>query len=153
MEKPVQRPPSIVAFDRLYLSSVVLYLLNAVLFWTATRAIMLTSLPAANPAVARLLPTIMAGSLVVTVAVSLLLWWLVVRARNVAGKWLVAATEAIGAVLAALALVRLAGGASINTPSVLLGLISTALAIAAAAMLFRPDAVAWFATDRPDLRA
>ncbi len=139
------RPPSIIAFERLYLGSIVLYIVNAALFWSATREIMVqTPQIEANPAMAGMVGGIMAGSLIVTVLVSLLFWWLVARARSVAGKWLVVGTEAIGAIFGLLALLRLARGTAPIPTATALGLIATGLAVAAAAMLFRADAGSWF---------
>lgn len=139
------RPPSIRAFERFYLTSTALYVANAALFWGETREAM-RSLPyvASSPLMAPLIGPIMVGALVVTVLVSLLLWYLVARAGNAVGKWGVVATEAIGAAMGAMALLGLLQGASPYRANVALGLLVTALAVAAAVMLFRPDATAWF---------
>lgn len=140
----MERPPSIVAFERLYLGSIAVYIVNAVIFWTANREMMnMMGRVRATPGLADLISPIMIVALLATVLVSVLFWYLVVRKRHVAGKWLVVVTEAIGAVLALLALGRLVGGTAPNPASILLGLVSTALAIAAAIVLFRPDARTW----------
>jgi hypothetical protein len=98
----------------------------------------------ASPALTELIAPIMIVALVVTVLASVLFWYLVVRKRTVAGKWLVVVTEAVGVVTALQALVRLVSGTAPNPPGVMLSIVSTALAVAAAIMLFRPDARTWF---------
>lgn len=142
------RPPSIISFERLYLGSIALYILNAALFWSQMRGAMDQSPQIqANPDMATVVGGIMVGSLVVTVLVSILFWWLVARQASVAGKWLVVGTEAIGALFALFALYKLATGSSPNPAGTAVGLVVTGLAIAAAAMLFRPDAKVWLGED------
>ena len=139
----MSRPPSILLFERLYLGSTALYLINAVLFWAGAReAMLMTPQVSANPAIARLIPGIMVGSLALSVGLSLLFWFLVARRGSMAGKWLVVVTEGLGACAALLAIVRLLRGAPFGI-SIALGFIATAMAIAAAALLFRPDAQRW----------
>ena len=142
------RPPSIIAFERLYLASLLLYIVVTAVFWSRTRETMLT-MPQmqANPDMAGFVDAIMIGSFAVTVGVALLFWWLVARARSVAGKWLVVVTEAIGAVFAVFALLRLVQGVADSAVGSAVSLLVTGLAIAAAVMLFRPDARAWFGED------
>lgn len=143
------RPSSVALFERLYLASIAVYFFNAVLFWSGTRALMAaTPRIQADAAMAALVTPIMAVSLAVALSLSLLFWMMVVRWRMVTGKWLVVVTEAIGGALGLVSLVRLLGGHSPNPGSVALGLVSTAMAVAAAAMLFRPDAAAWLARGR-----
>lgn len=143
----MEKPSSIRMFGALYLGSLALWAANTALFWSRAQAIMAQSPQIrANPQVAAVIGPIMIGALVVTAACTLLFWFLVVRLRSVVGKWLVAATEAIGALFAAFAILKLVGGRVPATPSILIGLVVTGLAVAAAAMLFRPDAAAWFAT-------
>ncbi|WP_419808788.1 hypothetical protein [Sphingomonas sp.] len=138
------RPPSIAAFERLYLGSTALYVIVTLIYWSATREMMAASSQVqSNPQVGGMIGGIMIGSFAVTVLVALLLWWLVARGRSVVGKWLVVGTEAIGAIGGLLALLRLARGTAGDLTQALLGLLVTALAIAAAAMLFRADATAW----------
>ena len=141
----MSRPPSIILFERLYLGSIALYILNAALFWTQNRALV-AAMPQlrANAQLASLVGAIIVGSLVVTLLLSLLFWWLVAKQRSEAGKWAVVVTEVIGALLAVLPLIRLVQGATPNVVGAVLGLASTALAIWAATLLFRPDAQPWF---------
>ena len=139
------RPAAITLFDRLYLASIVLYVLNAAIFWSQTSALA-TEMPQVqdNPAVASMVGGILIGTLVVTVALSVLFWWLVSRQRSEAGKWLVIVTEAIGALTGLWALVTLARGLAPNPTNAAISVVTTALAVAAAAMLLRADAQSWF---------
>lgn len=148
METDLPRPPSIRAFERLYLASLLLYIVVTAIFWSRTRETML-SMPQmqANPDVAGIVGAIMIGSFAVTIGVALLFWWLVTRARSVAGKWLVVVTEAFGALFAVFALLRLVQGTADSVVGTMVSLLVTGLAIAAAVMLFRPDARAWFGED------
>lgn len=147
----MSRPPSILLFERLYLGSILLYVVNAVVFWSTTRAMVLQSPQIQQtPALASMMVGIMIATVALMVAVSLLLWWLVARARSNVGKWLVVVTEAIGAVLALFSLLGIARGTAGNVPGIVLGLLGTALAIAAAAVLFRADARDWLAGDELD---
>ena len=139
------RPPSIVLFERLYLGSLAIYLINAAMFWTQSRDTV-AAMPQiqANPAIAALVPPIMLGSLAVTVLFAILFWWLVARQRSEVGKWLVVVTEAIGGLFGLFALLQLVWGTAVNPTAAAIGLLATALAVAAAVVLFRPDARAWF---------
>ena len=139
------RPPSILLFERLYLGSLLLTVIGTVMFWSTTRDLML-AMPnvQGNDSVATLIPAIMVGTLIVTLLASLLIWWLVARAGSVIGKWLAVGTEALGALFAVLAVLRLVRGTTGDLPQSLINLAASVLAIAAAAMLFRADAQPWF---------
>lgn len=111
----MQRPPSIVLFERLYLGSLMLWAVNTALFWSRTREIMAQNPQLqANPQVAAIVAPLMIASLVATVGVSLLFWFLVARRGSVAGKWLVVVTEALGALFALIAILRLVQGRTPN---------------------------------------
>ena len=140
------RPPSIVLFDRLYLASLGVYLLDLILFWSAKREAVLRSpqLQMRPDLVGVVVPLMIAMMLVVTL-VSVALWWAVARRGSGAAKWIVVATEAIGVLLQAPALIAVLTGRADPLVSILLELVATVLAVAAAAMLFRSDARPWFA--------
>lgn len=139
---PAPRPPAIVAFERLYLGSTLLYVIVSAVFWSQTRELMLAFQGAQG--VAGMITGIMVVTLLITLGASLLLWWLVARQRSVVGKWLVVATEVIGVIGGLFALLRLIQGSTPNAAQSAMTLVVTALAVAAAAMLFRADARAWF---------
>ncbi len=141
----MQRPPSIVSFERLYLASMMLGLANTALGWQA-REDVLSANPAVrgNPQVQAMLGWMLPAATVVGLAMSLLLWFLVARRGSFIAKWIVvifAGLGVLGAIGVVLTLVR---GLSPNVIVSGLGLVTTALSIAAAAMLFRSDALPWF---------
>jgi hypothetical protein len=145
----MNRPPSILNFERLYLASIAVYVLGTILFWGQAREAALAAPQVqAAPAIATMVPGIMIGSLLLIVLASLLFWWLVARARSVVGKWLVVVTEAFGVLYALYLLIGLASGAAM-TGSIVVSLLATVLAAAAAVMLFRADATAWLNEDTP----
>ena len=139
------KPPSIRTFEGLYLGSIVLWALNTVIFWSRNQAMMASNPQfVANPQMVAIIQPIMIATVAITAVLSLLFWYLVARRASVVGKWMVVVTEAIGAIFLLLGLVRLATTGGVTAP-VALGFVATVLAVAAAAMLFRPDTNAWFA--------
>jgi hypothetical protein len=136
------RPPSIVAFERCYLGSVAVGLANTALTWNDRLA-----LPAVRRAAAMapgsFVPLMVAG-VVGGAAISLLLWFLAARRGWLPAKWIVVAFFAL-AVLGLL--LSLAQGSFVSGLGGALTALSTLLQAAAAWMLFRPDARAWFGED------
>ena len=146
------RPPSIILFERLYLGSLVVFLLGTAAFWSRTQAIAQEKIAAmpqaqANSAIGSIMTGTMAGTVVLVAAVSVLFWWLVARQRSAVGKWLVVATEVLGALSALSAIFTLVRGTNPNPPGAIVQLVATLLAIAAAVLLFRPDTRPWFGED------
>jgi hypothetical protein len=132
------KPPSIARFEQFYWASVILGLLNTAMNWSASQAAL-----AANPMLAQatwFLPAVQ----VIGLAIAVLLWFFIVRRPSVVAKWVQVVFAAFGAfgVLSALFLVA-AGRAPIGL-QVVVGLIANILYIAAAVMLFKPDAKVWF---------
>lgn len=80
----------------------------------------------------------------VTIALTALLWWLVARRGSIAGKWLVTAWAALTGVLALARSFSLVAGRTLHPFSEGAYLLTAALTVAAAAVLFRDDARAWF---------
>ena len=146
----MQRPPSIVLFERLYLGSLLLWAINTAAFWSTTRQVMADNPTyAANPQIQAIMVPLMIGSVAVVALVSLLLWYLVARQASVAGKWLVVVTEALGVLAAVMTLYRLVSATTGSPVMAAIGLVVTALAVASAVMLFRPDARAWLGEENP----
>jgi hypothetical protein len=132
------RPPSIARFEQFYWASVVIGLINAVMHWDVAQAAL-----AANPLLANatwFLPV----AQIIGLAISALIWFFIARRPSVVAKWIqvVFAAFAVFGVLSTIYLVVI-GRATIGT-QVVLGLLSNILYIAAAVMLFKPDAKAWF---------
>lgn len=133
----MQRPASIITFERLYLASVALSLASWVVDWPLMQARL-----AANPQFAGFgwMPAVL---LVLSITVSLVLWFLAARRGSVVAKWLVVVFAAVAALLFLINLPAALGGA-VHAASFILAAATTVLRVAAAAMLFRTDARAWF---------
>lgn len=134
------RPPSIVTFERFYLGSYAISLLNTLAFWPAMEAAMRV-----NPSVARMPPGFAPGvlviGLVVSTAITLMLWYFVARSGSVVAKWIVTIFFAFGALSLVYGLAM--GTRALNVQGIV-GIVSTLLNAAAVWMLFRPDARLWF---------
>ncbi len=132
------KPPSIARFEQLYWASVVIGLVNTALNWKVSQALL-----AANPLLANahwFLP----AAQIVGIAIAVLLWFFIVRRPSVVAKWVQVVIAALGAFGLLSALFMLAMGRAPLGLQVVLGLVANILYIAAAVMLFKPDAKAWF---------
>ncbi len=132
------RPQSIVRYERLYLSSFVLGLIASTLSWS-TRADAL----AMNPMLAGK-TWVLWATLILGIVISLLLWHFTARAPSIVAKWIVTVFAAFAAIGIIFSLFQLGTGRIQMGVPVLLMLAVDALYIAAATMLFRPDAAQWF---------
>jgi hypothetical protein len=131
------RPASIIRFDQLYLASLALGLVNFALNYETALAQW-----DANPARSELSDAashaFMFSILGVSMAFSLLLWWLASRKANNAARWILALFAALGvlSLLVTLADMPIYG----QVLAVGINLVQ----VAAAWFLFHPDAAAWF---------
>jgi hypothetical protein len=131
------RPASITIFDRLFLGSLVLGLVNAFLSYDATIAQL-----EADPAVADIGlagPGFVIATMGFGFGISLLLWFLISRKAVGVAKWVLVVLTVIGLLGMPMAL----AGAPLLQAATSLGL--TVMQLAAIWFLFRPDAKAWFA--------
>ena len=141
----VTRPKSIRAFDQLYGASFALWALQKLGSGSATIAAMSTNpVVVARPELAGSLRAFVFVTTLVVTIISVLLWWGVARRGSVAAKWLVVVSEAIGLWFLISVLTHVGQGVQAAGAGFALGIAATLLAVAAAAMLFRPDAKAWF---------
>ena len=141
----MQRPPSIVNFERLYLGSIALGLVNTAIGWQARQDVLAANRAVAgNPQVQATLAWLLPLVTVIGLAISLLLWFLVARRGSVVAKWIVTVFAGIGVLTAIGVILTLVRGLSPSLIVSVLGLVTTALSVAAAAMLFRADALPWF---------
>lgn len=133
------RPPPIVRFERLYLTSFALGLLIWALTWEQLRTRL-----AADPRTAAF-GWLLAAALALNVAIALFQWYAVAR-RGVAWvRWMVV-------LLTTLHLLGLLPGlfsAPLAAPT-LLGLVRVALEVTAVRQLFAPAARDWFGADSAD---
>lgn len=139
----MERPASIVTFERCYLGAWIVGLANTALNWTTT-----VDQLTANPAVANLgasfASTVLVGSIAVGAALTLILWYFVARQGSVVAKWIVTILFAFGLAtfLFGLAMGRIGIG-----PGIVVTVVTLALQGLAVAMLFRPDTRGWFGRD------
>ena len=135
------RPQSIVRYERVYLSSFVLGLVASALNWSNRAAAL-----AANPVLAGR-TWVLWATLIIGIVVALTLWHFTARRPSVVAKWIVAIFAVWGAVIALssiFAIYRLATMQMGVGPAAIVVLIANILYIAAAILLFRPDAAQWF---------
>ncbi len=131
----MNRPPSIRRFEMLWWSSTAAWLVGTILAWERNERTL-----AANPQTAPAVGIAQPLTVAVILATTALVWWLAARRASVGGKWLVVVLAALSGLQIA---VRLLGGFAhpLSASAFLLG---SVLSILAAAVLFQPDAKAWF---------
>ena len=133
------RPNSIVWFERLFLGSLLLGVINAFLVYDNVVAVM-----DADPNMAALG---MGGGFaiviwVVSFAISLLLWYLIARKASTVAKWIFVVLTVVG-----LLMTSLNPGEMLTFANILTGLIFV-MQLASVVVLFFPDATAWFKAAR-----
>lgn len=131
------RPQAIIWFERLYVASFVLGLLSTWQNWAVRERMLARSADTVD--LAWLAPL----SSALGVAIAVTLWYLVVRRGNTVAKWIVAILALWSVLLLAFVAFGLASARGAPLP-LAIGAVQNILYIAAAAMLFRPDARAWF---------
>ena len=136
----MNRPISIINFERCYLGAFVIGIVNSALNWSDTRERM--------AAQEQVLGTwVLPLGVLVGFAITLLIWYFVARRASVVAKWIATVFLVLGWIGVLFAL------ASGNYPHGLagvLGITGTILQTIAIYLLFKPDAEAWF-TGGPDL--
>ena len=143
------RPPSIVRFEALYLFGLALSLAGWALSWgSLERRLALDPRTASIPWLWWFLP----AGLLLSVAVTLLLWWLTARRASRVGKWLVTIFATLSAIRLAINLPALTSGI-VPLPMVILSFATTIVGILAAVMLFADDARVWFGEAGAETRA
>jgi len=136
------KPASIKKFDMLYLGSIVVGLIGFAVNYGAIADQANAQLAAAGAE--GMGSGIMIGGLLLGVAISLALWFLVSVARIELVKWILAVFTA----WSVLSLLRGAGSELTGSLNLVFGVIGTVLNVAAIWFLFQPDAKAWFAEKR-----
>ncbi len=138
------RPKSIALFERCYLGGWAIGLINTAMMWSSWQS---------DPRIIQAAEQIGTWYLPTTTAIGLLiplvLWYFIARRGSVVAKWIMVVLTALGVVGIA---ASLAMGTFPTGLAGIFGLVGVALNVTAAAMLFRPDAKAWFgetATQEP----
>ena len=132
----MERPRSIVMFERFYLAAFLLNVVSIILAWRLLRLL-----------------TIGLGrwylpiSTAIGFAIPLLLWYFIARRGNLIAKWIATILAAFGVIAAAITLLSIGSRDPIHT---MLGIVQPILQIAAIWFLFRPDTPAWFGEKRAE---
>lgn len=130
------RPVSIIWFERLFLASIVLELVNSILIWEESMA-MIAADPILSPRGAIYLVLTMA----ISSGINLLLWYFIARRASNVAKWILVVLTVLGLAVTAMLF------ATSDYPRGLEDVATTiiyGLYLASIAMLFRSDAREWF---------
>lgn len=130
----MERPKSIIQFERFYLAAIGVDVVNTVLSWSEREERALLKPQMFGDAT---LPLMTAIGFVI----ALVLWFLIARKGSMIAKWILAIFIALAL---AWTLYAIPSGRYSLGLSGLLGLFSTVLQAYAVVMLFRPDARPWF---------
>lgn len=135
------RPQSIIRFERAYLASVLVWLVNLVVGWdTKMGAIRRDPRFGGNPQMVAMGETMMIGVSVAGLLLSLLLWYLAARRGSEAAKWILVVLLAFSTIGLVSALLQVA---AVGALSLALTVLAFALNAYAVWMLFTPEAKAW----------
>lgn len=136
------QPASIVMFERLFLASLALSVVNFVIGYETTADKL-----AREPALMQIGfgGEILIGMMVITTAIYVLLWFLIARKASNVAKWFLVAFTALGAASFLYSLAALGPATNLN---VILNLTYYVLAVVAVVFLFKPDAVKWLSHER-----
>lgn len=133
------RPATIVAFERLFLLKIAIGIAAGLYLFSQGKRL----LPAGTPEnVARFIPSMVAGGVVVGTIIDLVLLWFIARRRSNTARWVLAVLFAIGV----LNLVRMQATHDATMPLVSTMAIAVGLLLDAVCLwlIFRRDARAWF---------
>ena len=132
----MNRPASIVTFERAYLAAIVIGIVNTVLSWSQVNAMLDDpAIKAAGIGTGALIFSVVLG-----IIIPLVLWYFIARRASNVARWIFVVLTALGVFgfLASLANPMVPKGLG-----TVLGTLGVGLQIYAAWLLFRPDAVAW----------
>ena len=136
----MERPASIVLFERCYLGGVVVGLVNTAMSWNAT-VTRLSEDPAAAQMGASVGMGALIGGTVVGILISLFRWYFTARAQSVVTKWFITVFFVLGALGLIWSVVR---GTSPQGLSGVLAVIGWVLDGIAVWLLFKADSKIWF---------
>lgn len=136
----MERPNSIVLFERCYLGSLAVGLVNTAVSWKGTQA-QLAENPAAAQLGASFAQGMVVGGALLGIAISLLLWYFTARQGSVVTKWIITVFFALGVLGLVLGAVR---GTMPQGVSGILVVIAWVLNAIAVWQLFKRDSKVWF---------
>ena len=134
------RPQSIQMFEKLYLVSLIIGVLNFVVFFGDSMALLESELGGDTSGLGS---GVMIGSFVVGMVISLTLWYFIARKGSNIAKWIFVVLTIWGLVGIPTALTMM------DSPQMIVTLAITAMQLVALFFLFRPDAKAWFSKEPP----
>lgn len=139
----IMRPASIVMFERLFLASVTVSVLNFIVNYQA-----MTEQLEREPGMEQLGlgAGFMTGTMAVGVAIYLLLWYFIAHKASRVAKWILVVFTALG--VASMFYSLATAGLVIDLTSVV-ALAYYALAVGAVVYLFKPDAESWLGGEKP----
>lgn len=138
----MERPQSILWFERAYLGSVALGLLNSALNWSQVQEQLAMTQNSA------LLPSwFVPATMMISLVINALMWFFIARRGSTVAKWIFVVLFAIGI----LGVVSMVAGGTIPPTFNIVAVIALVLQVIAVVMLFRPDTKSWFGSDKPDL--
>lgn len=139
----MQRPPSIIRYEKLYLGALALGFANTALAWQQSIASF-----EANPVLAQMM-WFLPASVIVGLAVRITIWYFTARRPSLAAKWAAVAMAGFSALVVLFGMFALISGAAPSFLGTVAGVLSGALYVVSASYLFRDDARRWFG--QPDI--
>jgi hypothetical protein len=134
----MERPQSIVWFERLYLGAMAIGILNSIVNWSAMQERI-----AATPNSAMLPSWFVPATMAIGALITLVLWYFVARRGSVVSKWIVTVLFVVGLIGVPTVITGVSSG--LITPlQAAFSLVTFVMNAAAVVMLFRPDAKPWF---------
>ncbi|WP_375402648.1 hypothetical protein [uncultured Sphingomonas sp.] len=145
----MHKPPSIVRFERMWWISALLSLIAAYLSWDRVQNSIRARFaedPAlrANPFGAVVADWTQLAGVTITIAWTVMVWFLVARRANRAGRWLTVLTALLSGAQLAILLGGLALGRTLHPLSHSAAATAAILMVLATAALFAPSSRAWF---------
>ena len=132
----MQRPQSIVTFERCYLGALVIGAVNAAISWSYYQSLVTVQQSQAMIGT-WYMPTITAIGFIIP----LILWYFAARRASVVAKWIIVIFFALGCIALLLGLATASYGVNLRS---LLSIAALVLNAVSVWHLFRPDAKAWF---------
>lgn len=146
----MERPQSIIWFERFYLGAFALGIASSALGWSSLQEQM-GAIPNSQSLPPWFMPVVLIASLTFGLVISLLLWHLVARRGSTVAKVFIVIFFVLG--LLGLPSTVMGVSSGLISPLMAIGnIITLALNAAAVWMLFRPDTKPWFDKKTPDLK-
>lgn len=137
----MERPQSIIWFERLWLALIVIGLVNAALRWSTMQE-MIAQQPNSAALPSWFLPLTLGGG----VLINILFWYSIARRGSNVARWIYVVLIGIGVLGTIFGAVM--GTLFLDPVNGAIGLFNTGLSLACSWLIFRPDTRSWFAGAR-----